>query len=168
MHPSLLLPSSFLPFSPSLVLQGVSSLLAMDMSRGSKCENCALGEERERHLMAAECVILHARAGESCAGCCSHAQGEFGGPRQVLAQQLPQSQLYQFTIFFLYCFFHLKFLQLWPHLSIPSLSLFFFPIIKAVQNKSQPLLLGQQLSIFCPTEMPCTRFCEVTYIVSFL
>lgn len=44
---------------------------------------------------------------------------------------------------------------------------FFFPIIKAVQNKSQPLLLGQQLSIFCPTEMPCTRFCEVTYMFHF-
>lgn len=82
--PPAFLLSSLLPLIGEIMeLQGVSSVLAMDTSRIGKSENCALGEERDRHLMSAECVILHARAGESCAGCCSHPQGEFGGPRQL-------------------------------------------------------------------------------------
>lgn len=85
--PSSCLPPSLLPLADeavellqvargSLVLQGVSSVLAMDMSRVGKCyEDCALGEERERHLTAAECVLLHARAGDSCAGCAAVPRG---------------------------------------------------------------------------------------------
>ena len=56
-------------------------------------------------MAAAKCVLhcthtVHTlyTAGESCAGCRSHLQREFGGIRQVLAQQLPQSQQQQFTL----------------------------------------------------------------------
>lgn len=49
-------------------------------------------------MAAAECVLCCARAGESCAGCRRCLQGEFGDVKQVMAQQLPQSQLQQFTL----------------------------------------------------------------------
>lgn len=101
---------------------------------------------------AAECALRCARVGESSAGCCSLFQGEFWDVKQVLAQKLLQSQLQQFILAL--PFPSLPISSALPPSFHPVSIPFFFPIIKAAQSKSQPLLLGQQLSIFCTAETP--------------
>lgn len=94
------------------------------------------------NMAAAECVLCCARAGESCAGCRRCLQGEFGDVRQVMAQQLPQSQLQQFTLALPLPFPSLPISSAFLHLSILSLSLFFLSNNKGSPEQISALTLG--------------------------